>query len=113
MDGSYTWSHTLGTLQNAQGQSGNTTWYTMRNGRLNYGPTPFDQRQVFITYGLYQLPFGKTRFFHINNPVLNEIVGDWTVGSTNTIAAGNPVAFSGGRQPSTPRPPTAWFSAMA
>jgi hypothetical protein len=97
MDASYTWSHTLGTLQNAQGQSGNTTWYTMRNGELNYGPTPFDQRQVFIIYGLYQLPFGKGKFFHIGNPVLNGILGNWTIGSTNTIASGNPVAFSGGR----------------
>ena len=97
MDASYTWSHTLGTLQNAQGQSGNTTWYTMRNGELNYGPTPFDQRQVFIAYGLYQLPFGKGKSFSINNPVLNGILGDWTIGSTNTVSSGNPVAFSGGR----------------
>jgi len=97
MDASYTWSHTLGTLQNSQGQSGNTTWYTMRNGELNYGPTPFDQRQVFIAYGLYQLPVGKGKYFNINNPVLNKIFGNWTVGSTNTIASGNPVAFSGGR----------------
>ena len=60
MDASYTWSHTLGTLQNAQGQSGNTTWYTMRNGRLNYGPTPFDQRHgLYPLRPLYQLPFGK------------------------------------------------------
>jgi hypothetical protein len=97
MDASYSWSHTLGTLQNAQGQSGNTTWYTMRNGELNYGPTPFDQRNVFIAYGLYQLPFGRGKFFNVNNPVLNKILGDWTLGSTNTIASGNPVTFSGGR----------------
>ena len=98
LDASYTWSHTLGTLQNAQGQSGNTTWYTMRNGRLSYGPTPFDQRQVLILYGLYQLPFGKGKLVGINNRVLNGIFGNWTLGSTNTIASGNPVAFSGGRQ---------------
>ena len=97
MDASYTWSHTLGTLQNAQGQSGNTTWYTMRNGHLNYGPTPFDQRNVFIAYGLYQLPFGRGKFFNINNVVLNKILGDWTLGSTNTVSSGNPVTFSGGR----------------
>jgi len=29
---------------------------------------------------------------------LNGIFGNWTLGSTNTIASGNPVAFSGGRQ---------------
>jgi hypothetical protein len=97
MDASYTWSHVLGTLQNSTGQQGNTTWYTMRNGELNYGPTPFDQRNVLIAYGLYQLPFGRGKFFNINNPVLNKVLGDWTLGSTNTIASGNPVTLSGGR----------------
>ena len=97
LDASYTWSHTLGTLQNAQGQSGNTTWYTMRNGRLSYGPTPFDQRQVMIFYFLYQLPMGKGKLLDFHNALLNKIFGDWTVGSTNTIGSGNPVAFSGGR----------------
>ena len=97
MAGNYVWAHTLGTVQNSSDQTATTTWWTLRNGRLNYGPTPFDHRQVINIYGQYDLPFGRGKWVNINNPVLNKIVGGWTVGTINTIAAGGPATFTGGR----------------
>ncbi len=97
MAGNYVWSHTLGTVQNSSDQTATTTWWTLRNGRLNYGPTPFDHRQVINIYGQYDLPLGRGKLVNVNNPVLNKIVGGWTVGTINTISSGTPAMFLGGR----------------
>lgn len=59
MAGNYVCSHTLGTLNNLNDQTATTTWSTLRNGRLNYGPSPFDHRQVVNIYGSYDLPIGR------------------------------------------------------
>jgi hypothetical protein len=93
----YTWAHTLGDIQNANNQTAGYQWYTYRNSRLNYGPTPFDRRHVFNAYWTYDLPFGKGRRFLANNPVLDRLVGGWTLGGRETIATGNPVLLNGGR----------------
>ncbi len=74
-----------------------TTWATLRNGHLSYGPTPFDHRQVVNIYGSYDLPIGKGRLVNLNNRALNAAIGGWTVGTVNTISSGAPIALTGGR----------------
>ena len=97
MQGNYTWSHTLGTVNNLADQTGTTTWATMRNGHLSYGPTPFDHRQVLNIYGSYDLPIGRGRLLNLNGRALNAAFGGWTIGSINTISSGAPSNFTGGR----------------
>src|SRR5262249_41355881 len=48
LDFSYSWSHTLGTVNNSNDQTATTTWATLRDGHLSYGPTPFDHRHSVI-----------------------------------------------------------------
>lgn len=93
----YTWSHALGDIQNANNQTATSQWFTLRNTRLNYGPTPFDRRHVFNAFWTYDLPFGKDRKFDVNNPVIERLIGGWTLGGRETIASGNPVLLDGGR----------------
>ena len=93
----YTWSHAMGDIQNANDQTATYQWYTTRNARLNYGPTPFDQRQVVNFYWTYDFPFGRGKAFLSGNPVLDRIVGGWTLGGRQSIRTGNPVLLSGGR----------------
>ncbi len=97
MAGNYAWSHTLGTVNNFNDQTATTTWATLRNGHLSYGPTPFDHRQVVNIYGSYDLPIGKGRLLNLNNRALNAAIGGWTVGTVNTISSGAPIALTGGR----------------
>ncbi len=66
----YTWSHTMGDIQNTSDQTATYQWFTTRNARLNYGPTPFDQRQVFNMYWTYELPFGRGKHFAVTNGLL-------------------------------------------
>jgi hypothetical protein len=93
----YTWAHAMGDIQNASDQTATYQWYTTRNARLNYGPTPFDQRQVLNIYWTYGLPFGRGKAFAVNNPLLERVVGGWTLGGRQSIRSGNPVLLNGGR----------------
>jgi hypothetical protein len=93
----YVWSHALGNLLNETDQAAGYTWFTQRNARLNYGPSPFDRRHVFNAYWTYDLPFGKGRRFLSSNAFLDRVVGGWTLGGRETIASGNPFILNGGR----------------
>ena len=92
----YVWSHAMGNILNETDQAAGYTWYTLRNNRLNYGPSPFDRRHVFNAYWTYDLPFGKGHKFG-NNAVLDRVVGGWTIGGRETIASGHPLLLDGGR----------------
>jgi len=93
----YVWSHAMGNILNRDDQAAGYTWYTLRNARLNYGPSPFDRRHVFNAYWTYDLPFGKGRRFLSNNAFLDRLVGGWTLGGTETIASGHPFILDGDR----------------
>jgi len=71
---------------------------TLRNTARNVGPAPFDVRHVLQSFGTYDLPFGKERKIRIENPVLNAIAGDWTIGGILTAQTGTPFRLSSGRQ---------------
>lgn len=93
----YTWSHAMGSILNETDQAAGYTWYTYRNARQNYGPSPFDRRHVFNAYWTYDLPFGKGRRFLSSNALLDRVVGGWTLGGRETIASGHPFLLNGGR----------------
>jgi hypothetical protein len=92
---SYTLAHSLvlGSVNNIQSQGLGP--YTLRNLRLNYGPSPYDIRQVFRASGTYDLPFGKGKRFLSQGRVLDAVVGHWTLGTITAIQTGNPVTMSG------------------
>ena len=71
---------------------------TLRDKSLDDGPLPFDVRHVFQSFGTYDLPFGKDRHFSISNPILDGIVGGWTLGGVLNLQSGSPFRLSSGRQ---------------
>ena len=77
-------------------QRGN--YRTLRDRTFDAGVAPFDVRHVFQTFGTYDLPFGTDRHYKIGNPILNAIVGGWTVGTVITAQSGTPFRLSSGRQ---------------
>lgn len=96
-DFNFTWSHALGDMLNATSQTAGYQWFTMRNGKLSYGPSPFDRRMVFNSYWTYDLPIGKQKLVNINNGVLNRVIGGWTIGGIQSIATGSPFILNSGR----------------
>src|SRR6185369_364352 len=69
--------------------------YTLRNLRLNYGPSSFDIRHVFRASGTYDLPLGKGKPFLNRGGVVDAIFGSWTIGTVTAIQSGNPSTISG------------------
>ncbi len=84
------WSHGMGDLLNASDQTSTYQWFTQRNARLSYGPTPFDRRVAFNSYWTYELPLGKGKPLNIKNGILDRVAGGWTLGGVEQIATGSP-----------------------
>ena len=92
----YAWAHALNDRFNKNvDNSGNFT--TLRDRRLDYGPSTFDIRHVLQAFGTYELPIGKGRKFAVANPVLDGIVGGWTIGAIFRMQSGLPFKLSSGR----------------
>ena len=62
----------------------------MRDKNLNWGPTAYDLRHIFQSYGTYELPFGRDRRFAIDNAVLDQILGGWSTSAIVRIQTGRP-----------------------
>jgi hypothetical protein len=92
----YTWAHSLTDRYN-KNVDNISSFSTLRNRALDRGPSPFDLRHVVQAFGTYDLPFGKSRRFAINNAVLDAIAGGWTVGSIFRFQTGLPFRLSGGQ----------------
>lgn len=100
-DMNYTWSHTLG-LQPESNAGAAAAWlgtvneFTIRNLRLNYGPTNFDLRHVIHASGTYDLPFGKGKMLLNQSGALDKVVGGWTMGTIALFQTGLPFQLFGG-----------------
>lgn len=91
----YTWSHSLTDRYNKNvDNTGNFS--TLRDRRLNLGPSPWDLRHVVQAYGTFDLPFGKDRAFKIRNSVADAVAGGWTLGTIFRFQTGLPFILSSG-----------------
>lgn len=82
----YTFSKSLTDATDAAGsQSDLVSFRTLRNKRLDYRRSNQDQTHRFVSYALYELPFGHGKSWLSGvNGLVNEIVGGWTVGGIVT-----------------------------
>jgi Carboxypeptidase regulatory-like domain len=87
----YTWSKALDEASNDSG-AGGITFY---NRRLEKGRSNYDVAHRWVTYGLYDLPFGRGRKFASNgNGFVNKLISDWRFGMIQTIESGAPFGFT-------------------
>jgi len=99
---SYAWSHTLDDSPGAfQGQTA-ALYY---NPMAGYGNSSQDQRQVFSTSVLYELPFGRGKHFGgaVSRP-MEWLIGGWQTSVIALIQAGTPVDLSTGANSPGNRP---------
>ncbi len=95
--GNFVWSHSLGDLLNSSDQTATYQWFTQRNGHLNYGPSPFDHRLAWNSFWTYDLPLGRNKAVNLQNPVLDRVLGGWTLGGVEQIATGAPSILNSSR----------------
>jgi carboxypeptidase family protein len=92
----YSFAHAMNDRYNKNVDNiGNFT--TLRDRRLDYGPSTFDIRHVVQAFGTYDLPLGQGRRFALKNSVVNGLLGGWTVGSIFRMQSGLPFKLSSGR----------------
>jgi len=94
-DVNWTWSRTLG-VQPGNTWTGGFNMFTMRDLRLNYGPTMFDFRHVLHAAGTYDFPFGKGKRFANQGGVVDKVVGGWSIGTIVTYQSGTPYQLQSG-----------------
>ena len=96
----YTFSKAMTDAPSALGnnQSDLTSFRTLRDKSLDYTRSNQDQTHRFVANVLYELPFGKGRsWFSDANGVVNQIIGNWNVGSIVTWATRPPWYVASGR----------------
>ena len=96
----YTFSKSMTDAPGALGnnQSDLVSFRTLRDKGLDYTRSNQDQTHRFVANALYELPFGKGRhWFSDSNGVVNQIIGNWNVGSIVTWSTRPPWYVASGR----------------
>lgn len=87
----YTWSRAIDEASTDGGANGLDYF----NRRLEKGRSNYDVGHRWVTFALYDLPFGKGRkWLAGSNRVINGIFGGWQAGLINTYEEGAPFSFS-------------------
>jgi hypothetical protein len=91
---SYAWSHTLDDSPSAFLSQTAALYYDPMAG---YGNSSQDQRQVFSSSILYQLPFGRgQRFMGSVSRPMELVIGGWQASIIGLVQSGSPVDLSTG-----------------
>ena len=96
MSVNYTLAKSTGDIW-AENATQEINYRTLRDRSLDNTAAHYDVRHVLQSFGTYDLPIGKDRRFAINNPILNAVVGGWTLGGTLTAQSGSPFRLISGR----------------
>jgi hypothetical protein len=84
---------------------------SLTNRQLNKSVDPADVSQRSVISLLYELPFGKGKWFNPENVVLNKIVGGWQVNMINVLQTGVPLTVRGANNFAADRPNSTGTSA--
>jgi hypothetical protein len=90
---SFTWSQALD-LSGADLETGNgdSAVVNIRNTAGDRGPSGYNQPLNDTTSFIYDLPYGKgKRFGSGSSPILQQVLGGWTLTGTNVVSSGVPL----------------------
>ena len=73
-----------------------------RSNERSLDPTDVSQRMVVT--GLFELPFGKGKRFHIANKVVNKFIAGWQLNTVSTFQTGVPLRVTGANNNLADRP---------
>ena len=96
----YTFSKALTDAPDAQGNNQSTleNFRTLRDKTLDYRRSNDDQTHRFVVNGLYDLPVGRgRRYWDTSNPILNHVIGGWSVGGIAVYSTRPPFFITAGR----------------
>jgi len=83
-----------GTWGSTETTPANPYYQNLYNPAADYAECYFDAKHVVSAYAVYDLPFGKGRRFGSNmNPVVNAVVGNWSISPIISLHTGFPLAL--------------------
>jgi len=90
---SYTWSHNLDNTDGFIGFNAISQLYFYDHS-LNKGNSSLDQRHVFVTSAVYDLPFGRGQRFasNVGRP-LDLVIGGWQLNTVVQVQTGSPFSI--------------------
>jgi len=95
---SYVWGKSL-TNMDASSSSVFSQPSTLRNSKLDKGPSPWDIRHAFKISYIYELPFGPGhRWASGNDPFLRRAIGGWEFIGNWRVQSGSPALLRSTRQ---------------
>lgn len=95
VQGSYAWASAF-TNMFASSSVVASQYTTLRDPGLNKVRSPFGITHSFKANWIYELPFGKSRFFGGNSGALmDRVIGGWAAHGTTRIQSGSPFRYSG------------------
>jgi hypothetical protein len=80
-----------------------------RSAERSLDPTDVSQRMVLT--GLFELPFGRGKRFHIANKVVNKFIAGWQLNTITTLQTGAPLRVTGANNNLADRPNSTGSSA--
>ncbi len=84
-------------VSGANNQSASSTPIDIYNRRGNYALSDFDRPNVFQSYWIYEIPFGKgKRYLGHSNSFVERLVGGWEVSGFFTLESGRPMTVYSG-----------------
>ncbi|MBK9171133.1 MAG: TonB-dependent receptor [Bryobacterales bacterium] len=87
----YTWAKSIDEAS-ADGNAGGIDFY---NRRLEKGRSAYDVTHRWVTYALWQLPFGRgQKFMNDVHPIVNGVLGNWELNVIQTAESGIPINFT-------------------
>jgi hypothetical protein len=90
VSGNFTYSHSLNTVGINQEYVEDSPDYPW-NLHYDYGPAPWDRTLVMNVLANYQLPMGHGKYFSTKNPVLDRIIGGWSISPIYSWGTGIPI----------------------
>jgi hypothetical protein len=96
MNAHYTFSKALTDLY-ADSATSSVAFRTLRNRRMDKGPSPWDLRHVFVSDFQYELPFGPGRRWSSGSGALNRLIEGWIVGGIVRVQSGRIFQLTSGR----------------
>ena len=85
----YTWGKSI----DEASDDGTATGVTFYNRRLDKARSNYDVAHRWITYAIWDLPFGKGKRFMSNDSVVTKILGNWQLAAIQTAETGIPINF--------------------
>ena len=81
----------------ADSQSSSANYYTLRNGGMNKGLSPYDITHQWKANWIYELPFGHGKRFLNRAGLIDRLVGGWEIHGIARIQSGRPFILDAGR----------------